>query len=436
MIAKRLRDIFVASFGGVLLSAILIFSLATLSADGQAKASDGTTLEIFSQWTSGRDLDGLNALIGVYTSTYTNTSVTVSSDYAELTNRIISGNPPDGFQIHGGDELFYTWIKPGDYITPVTQLWVDQGWMNKFPQKLIDMLTYQGELYCVPLNIHRGNVIWYNKHVFSDTGLTPPTTFAEFFSVAESLKTAGKIPLALGDNGTWTDIHLMETVLLGSMGPQKYRGLWNGTTPFNGPEVKDALETFYHMMDYVNTDHSALSWDQAVQLVGNGQAGMTIMGDWAEGNLEAMGLTPNVDFGWIPVPGSTGSFMVINDSFAMPRNVPHPEEATNWLKTVGSVEGQDAVSLFKGSIPARLDVNSSKYGVYQQSAIAEYATDELTPSLMGGMAAPTSFVSATDRILQDFIADGNIESAASAWQQAACEAGFGRCLVFLPLIMK
>jgi len=80
MIPKRLRDSFVASFGGVLLSAILIFSLATLSADGQAKAPDATTLDIFSQWSSGRDLDALNALVGVYTSTFTNTSVTVSYD--------------------------------------------------------------------------------------------------------------------------------------------------------------------------------------------------------------------------------------------------------------------------------------------------------------------------------------------------------------------
>ncbi len=311
--------------------------------------------------------------------------------------------------------------------------------MNKFPQDLVDMLTYQGELYCVLLNIHRGNVLWYNKHIFTDNGLTPPTTFDEFFTVAEALKTAGITPLALGDSGEswWTDVHLMETVLLGSIGAEKYRGLWNGTTPFNGPEVKDALETFDHMMDYVNTDHSTLSWDQAVQLVADGQAGMTIMADWAEGFFEGiMGLTPNVDFGWRPAPGSAGSFMVINDSFAMPRNAPHSDNATNWLKTVASVEGQDAFCPLKPSMPARLDANPSLYGVYQQSAMAVYAENELTPSLAHSVAAPRSFIIATESILQDFIANGNVDNTANAWQQAACEAGFGRCLIFLPLIVK
>ena len=436
MIGKRFQYLFVASFGGILLSAMLIASLRPLPSGVRAEAPDSTLLEIYSHWTSGREGDGLNALIGVFTSTYTNTSAMVLSDYDELADRITSGNPPDGFVIHCGNELFYTWVEPGDYITPITQLWTNQDWMDKFPQDLIDMLTNQGELYCVPLNIHRGNVLWYNKQVFSDTGLTPPMTFTEFFTVAEALETAGKIPLALGDVGTWTAGHVMETVLLGSMGPEKYRGLWDGTTPFNGPEVKDALAVFDHMLDYANPDHSTLSWDQAAQLVGNGEAGMTIMGDWAEGYFEDMGLSPDVDFGWIPVPGSNGSFMVVNDGFAMPRNAPHSENATNWLITVASVEGQDTFSPFKGAIPARLDANPGLHGVYFQSAMADYATDELVPTLVHGIAASPSFVSATYSILEDFMANGNIESTANAWQQAACEAGFGKCPVFLPLIVK
>jgi carbohydrate ABC transporter substrate-binding protein, CUT1 family (TC 3.A.1.1.-) len=62
------------------------------------------------------------------------------------------------------------------------------------------------------------------------------------------------------------------------MGPEKYKGLWTGQTDWNGPEVKQALETMAKMLEYVNPDHSALSWDQANDLVIQGKAGMTIMG--------------------------------------------------------------------------------------------------------------------------------------------------------------
>src|SRR5690606_20483278 len=103
--------------------------------------------------------------------------------------------------------------------------------------------------------------------------------------------------LALGDNGIWTATHLMESVLLGSMGPEAYRGLWTGETTWDGPEVTAALETFARMMEYVNTDHAALSWDQAAQLVADGDAARTSMGAWAEGYLRSIGQPPDVEFG-------------------------------------------------------------------------------------------------------------------------------------------
>ena len=249
MIAKRFQYLFIACCGGILLSAMLMFSLSTLPSKAQEKPLQNGTLELYSWWTWGADIDALNALIEVFTSAHPSTNVTLAFDYDELRTRITTGNPPDSFHSHCGSELIHRWVEPGDYIQPITQLWTAQGWMSEFPQDLVDMLTRRGELYCVPLGIHRGNVIWYNKQVFADAALTPPTTFAEFFTVAEGLEATGKIPLALGDSGRWPAVHLMETVLLGSMGPDHYRGLWNGTTLFDGPEVVEALGTFDHIKE-------------------------------------------------------------------------------------------------------------------------------------------------------------------------------------------
>ena len=116
----------------------------------------------------------------------------------------------------------------------------------------------------------------------------------------------------------------------------------------------------------------------------------------------------------------------------------HPtlKRRTNWLKTVGSVEGQEAYSLLKPALPARLDADPNLYDIYFQSAMADYAADELTPSLTHGMAAPPSFMAASNEILQNFIANGNISNTATAWQIAACEAGFGQCFIYLPLTVR
>ncbi len=402
---------------------------------GQVWRTETNTLEIFSYWVAPGEQEALNALVGLYTSNYPGVDVVIFSNRSEILDRIIAGDPPDSLQTHGGEELFDTWVEPG-YVEPITQLWHDEGWLDKFPQGLIDMLSYRGEIYCVPLAVHRSNVLWYNKQVFDDNDLTPPTTFDEFFDVAASLQSFGVTPLALGSQDTWTATHLFEDVLLGVLGPDDYRHLWTGQLSFTDVRVKQALETYKQVLNYVNDDHEALNLWQAIQLVLSGDAAMVIMGDWMDGLFKALGWVPDIDFGWVPSPESAGSFMVINDCFALPDNAPHLDNAINWLKTVGSVEGQDAFNPLKGSIPARTDANPSLYDVYQQSAMADYAEDEHAPSLVHGAAAPPSFITACDDIIDNFIADGDTEAAANALQQAALDAGFGRRFVFLPLILK
>ena len=66
---------------------------------GQWNILQPNSLEIYSNNSGQPDL---NALLGVYASTYPNVDVIVSTDYNELDSRIRSGNPPDDFEYHCG----------------------------------------------------------------------------------------------------------------------------------------------------------------------------------------------------------------------------------------------------------------------------------------------------------------------------------------------
>jgi glucose/mannose transport system substrate-binding protein len=305
-------------------------------------------------------------------------------------------------------------------MEPITFIFEDNDWLDKYPKGVIDVLSKDGEIWSVPVNIHRSNVLWYNKQVFADNNLTPPTTFDEFFTVADTLQAAGVTPLALGDTGIWAATHLFESVLLGTLGPDKYRGLWDGSTDWNGPEVKQAIETFTKMLDYVNEDHAALSWDQAAQLVVDGDAAMTIMGDWAEGYFKSVGLTPDVEFGWVPSPGTKGNFIMLSDSFGLPKGAPNRDAAIAWLTVAGSQEGQDAFNPLKGSIPARTDGNRSLYDVYLQSAMDDFASNQIVPSLAHGAAASTGWVTAANDVMTLLVSDKDV-AAAQAGYVAACK---------------
>jgi glucose/mannose transport system substrate-binding protein len=387
-------------------------------------------LEFFSWWTAGGEADGLNAMYEVFAAQYPDIEIvnaTVaggagSNAKAVLATRMQASDPPDSFQVHAGHELIDTWVV-ADKMEPVTFIFEENGWLDVYPQGVIDILSHEGEIWSVPVNIHRSNVLWYNPAIFEENGLTAPTTFDEFFTVADALQEAGVTPLALGDNGIWASTHLFESVLLGVLGPEGYRGLWTGETDWNSAEVTTALETFARMLDYVNEDHAALSWDQAAQLVADGDAAMTIMGDWANGYFTSIDLATNEGYGYVPSPNTAGTFMMLSDTFSLPQGAPHRDNAVKWLTLAGSKEGQDAFNPLKGSISPRSDSDRSLYDAYLQSAMDDFASNEITPSLAHGAAASEGWVTAFNDVMTLFVTDRDVATAQAAMAQACVDAG-------------
>jgi glucose/mannose transport system substrate-binding protein len=403
---------------GFLLSLGLTLSLALAgcSSDSASKPEDDAQggkekLEIFSWWTGAGEEDGLKALIKLFEEKHPDIPVenaavaggAGTNAKAVLASRMQGNDPPATFQVHGGAELNEGWVAAGK-MEPLNDLYEQEGWMDKFPQSLIEMVSKDGKIYSVPVNIHRGNVLWYNKKIFADNGLEPPKTFEEFFQVADQLKAKGITPLALGDKEPWTATHLFETVLLGTLGADDYKKLWTGELSFDDPQVKQAVETFKKMLDYVNADHSSRNWQDASQLVAKGEAAMNVMGDWAKGYfVNDLKLKVNEDFGYVPTPNTDGLFMVITDTFGLPKGVKNPDDVKKFLAVLGSVEGQDAFNPLKGSIPARIDADVSKYDQYGKDTIEDFKTAELAPSLAHGSAAPEGFLTKVNQAVNIFV---------------------------------
>jgi glucose/mannose transport system substrate-binding protein len=259
--------------------------------------------------------------------------------------------------------------------------------------------------------------MFYNKAVLEENNVEPPTDLASFKEALAKLDEAGVVPLSLGDTNKWPATQIFESLLVSTLGPDGYNGLWNGNTAADDPAVREALVHFNDIMQYVNEDHSALTWQDATQIMHEGEAGFNIMGDWAEGYMKTLGWTPGEEFGWMPVPESEGTFIVITDTFGLPKGAPNPENAKKWLKTIASVEGQDTFNPIKGSIPARLDADKSKYDPYLTSAMEDFAEDTLSPSIAHGSAAPEGFITALNDTINEFITTGDVDEAFENFQK-------------------
>jgi len=403
------KSAFISVF--VMIALLFVFSFSALAQEGE--------VEIFSWWTGGGEEEGLNALIELFNEEYPDVEVinaTVaggagSNAKAVLKTRMVGGNPPDSFQVHGGAELTDTYVKTG-MMQPVTGLLEEWGVKDKFNQQILDLCAYEGEVYSIPVNVHRGNVMFYNTAVLEENNIEPPTNMYSFIQTLKELDEAGVVPLALGDKNKWTATHIFEAVMVGTLGADKYNGLWDGSTSFDDPGIRQALSYFSELMNYVNSDHAALTWQDATRMVYEGDAAFNIMGDWAEGYLKSnMGWTPGEEFGWMEVPGTRGTFMVVTDTFGLPEGAPNPENAKKWLKTIASKEGQDTFNPIKGSIPARIDADKSKYDPYLTDSMDDFASNTLTPSIAHGSAAPEGFITALNDTINQLITTGDVDQA-------------------------
>ena len=409
------------------LTGLLLFFAAQIPFSAFAAGGDNK-LEIFSWWTSGGEAAALDTLFaatkkaipGVEIINATVAGGGGSAARPVLQARLAGGSPPDSWQIHPGWELLGQYVA-ANYCEPITDLYKSEGWDKVVPKGLIDLMTKDGNTYAVLVGVHRGNVLWYNKKVLQKNGINAgdKMTFDEFFAAAEKLKAAGVTPLAVGDSGIWATAQLFENTLLGTVGPQGWTDLFTGKMAWDDPKVKQAAETYGKMLAYQNSDHSALTWDQAVKAVIEGRCAFTSMGDWTYGEFAKAKLKDNEDFGWVSHPGTDGAFIVVSDGFPLAKNAPHRQNAISWLKVCGSKEAQEAFSPLKGSIPARTDVDKSKFGIYHNWSMESFAKDALLPSCVHGEAAPAAFQQALNDAVTTFVVDKNADTFVKALAQAA-----------------
>lgn len=408
-------------------TALLAAALAVTSG-----ASAAGKLEIFSWW-SGDEGPALDALIKLYRQKYPSVTVdnaTVSGGAgtnakAVLKTRMLGGTPPDSFQVHAGQELIGTWVV-ANRMEDLSGLFRTEGWSKVYPKDLVTLLSARGGIWSVPVNVHRSNVMWYNPARLKAWGVTPPKTWNEFLTTCAALKRKGvAAPLVMGEN--WTQQHLWESVMVGTLGAQGWQDLWSGKTKFTDPKVVQGFTTFGRVLDCANKDASGLSWQQASDRIVDGTSAFNIMGDWAAGYFTTTKkLRAGTGFGWAASPGTSGTFVMLADSFGLPKGAKNRAEALNWLRVLGSKAGQDAFNPLKGSIAARTDSDLSKYNTYSRSAAADWRKNRIVGSLVHGAVAPESFMSAFGAVIDQFVASRNAQAAANAAGQLATRSGIGR----------
>lgn len=415
---------------GVLKGGVGLAGLAAASSvvGFSSKAWAAGNLEVFSWWTSGGEAAAKQELFDGYSRMFPGTSLvdaavaggSGSNALPVLQARLAGGNPPDSWQSNTGVAFRQSYVDPG-FVADLTELYSTEGWLDKIPQAVIDLVSKDGKIYAMQVGAHRCNEVWYNKKLLAQHGVEigKSLSFDEFFAAADKLKAAGVNALAIGDNGIWANYRMLENTINGVLGLENTRKLWAGELAFNAPEAKEAYAIHSRMLDYQNADHSALSWDQAVGKVIRGELGFNMMGDWAYGEFAKAGAKDGEDFGWVSHPGTDDIFVIVTDCFPIANTAPNPTEAVNWLKAIGSADVQLAFSKKKGCVAPRLDIDRSSLPLYLQWSYNKFATNQFSGSNTNGTDVSPAFVQASMDALTTFAVSRDVDAFAEALTAAA-----------------
>ncbi|WP_354625557.1 ABC transporter substrate-binding protein [Psychromonas sp. MME2] len=328
-----------------------------------------------------------------------------------LQMRSLSGTPPDAAQIKGPD--IGEWAKVG-MLENIDTLINTSNWPNIMPKVVRNTVTFDGNYMAVPINVHRVNWLWLNKKIFKELKLAIPQTWDEFFTVADKIKAAGYLPLALGGTA-WQDALIFESMALSILGPEKYIKAFVDfdESVLNSPEMVVVFEKFKGLSAYTDKSIVDKDWYYASQLIATDQAAMQFMGDWAKGMWQAKGKTAMVDYLCVDVPESKGLYSYNIDSFVMFDKyaiLPKNNVQILFSEILLSKKFQLEFNLSKGSIPIRNDIDMSNFDQCSQKSYADFKSSTLVPSFTQNLATTSQVQHIMIQIISNYFNDPDAQA--------------------------
>jgi glucose/mannose transport system substrate-binding protein len=409
-------------FLGTLCAAVLAVSVSGCTGAAAPPSIASHDLTVYHWWTAGGERQAMTKMEEDFNLAYPN--ITIHDDptaggggitLKTVMQGLLAANmPPDTFQSLAGGEL-KTYVD-GGYLDNVDDIWAAQNLNQKYPAVLGQMVTFNGHKMAIPVSIHRANWLFYNVPIFSRYGLTPPSDVDELIADAKVLQAHGVTPIGLGTLDKWTAVFLFDVVLLSVAGPDVYEQFYTGLLdPQTDPRIRTAFEKFAQLIPYVYPGHGTLTWSDMPTLLGSGDVGMMVLGDFAAPLLTGAGYKEGTDWEAVGFPQEpTEVFLMIVDTFTRPKGAQHPDATTDWLDNLVSAKTQADFTILKGSIAPNKDVPVSTYpDSLQQRAYEAFKSLRVVPSSIHGALSPLDFLDEWQDLITVFLYSPDVDRALS-----------------------
>lgn len=333
---------------------------ATAALPCLAQAAD---LEVTHWWTSGGEAAAAKELATAFNATgnkWVDGAIAGSGSTARpiMISRITGGDPMGATQFNHGrqaEELVQSGL-----MRDLSDVAEKGKWKEVIkPASLLDSCTYEGKIYCAPVNIHSWQWLWLSNAAFEKAGVPLPKDWNEFVAAAPKLREAGIQPLALGGQA-WQANNLFDVLVLSLGGKELYEKVYKDKDEevAAGPDMAKIFAAAVQARD-IAKGNNVQDWNQATNMVITGKAGGQIMGDWAQGEFQQAGQTAGKDYSCLAGLGLNQVLATGGDAVYFPLLEDEKKAKAQEVlaETIVDPKTQVAFNIKKGSVPIRGDVD-------------------------------------------------------------------------------
>jgi len=178
---------------------------------------------------------------------------------------------------------------------------------------VLDVGKVDGKVYAVPINNSQPELIYYNKKLFQQAGVSVPKTFDELLAAVKTFKSKGILPIALAGQSQWPELMWIEFLVDRVGGPEPFnkafkqqKGAWSD------PAFTEAFAKLKQLIDagaFGNKFGSVVADNNAdAALVYTDKAAMLLQGNWVYTTFttDAKKWVDEGNLGWFAFPSVEG----------------------------------------------------------------------------------------------------------------------------------
>ena len=223
---------------------------------------------------------------------------------------------------------------------------------DEYVSGIIDSVKWNDRIWAAPFTMWLKPGFWYKKSFFDKHGLSEPTSWEEFVSLLDRIKSIEGIknPIVSGDQVGWPLSDVVEHFIIALGGPELHLKLIRGEASFTDPEVREIFERIVFLIEngYFS---EPMEWTSGVERFWAEEYALYFMGTWITGMVD----NPE-DLAFFPLPGAKGVVGGADYAF-IPKYTDNLEEAMELLKFLAT-EGQAIhASTPAGKVPTWLGVS-------------------------------------------------------------------------------